>query len=312
VVAGPVTGELKARLNGSPTSGPSGSPVTVCAGSCVRSMVHGPGKWMGEQIGQAERGQSLVEYSLLLMLVAVIVLGGVWLMGMQVGRTYGIAATRIGGVQMEPTPAITPVATPPSALWEDWYEAQVGGWSTDEERYCVYQHGEHRSFYGAENWTDYVIRLTANLYQGDGFGVFFRATQVDHVNGYLFEYAPGGRCLGKQGCFFLRKIVEGREQYPFAESPAPAGYQWHNAVREVEVRAEGDTYSVLVDGEEVLKASDSEYTYGEAGLRTWDGSEACFWGFTVAFLKEPDRDRDDAGVEASSVIRLHDYPPMSE
>jgi Flp pilus assembly pilin Flp len=267
---------------------------------------------MGERVGQVDSGQSLVEYSLLLMLVAVIVLGGVWLMGMQVGRTYGIAATSIAGSEREATPTTTPVATPPSTSWEDWYEAQGGGWSTDEERYCVHQHGESRSFYGAENWTDYVVRLTANLYQGDGFGVFFRTTQVDHANGYLFEYAPGGRCLGKQGCFFLRRVDEGREQYPFAESPAPADYQWHNAVREVEVRAQGDTYSVLVDGEEVLKASDSKYPYGQVGLRTWDSSEVCFWGFTVAFLKEPDRGRDDRDGEASSASRLSEYPLVSE
>jgi Flp pilus assembly pilin Flp len=275
-------------------------------------MAHGPGKWRSEHVGRVESGQSLVEYSLLLVLVALIVLGGVWLMGMQVGRTYGIAATKIAGSEVEPTPASTPVATPPSTSWEDWYEVRGGGWSADDERYCVYQHGEHRSFLGAENWTDYVVRLTANLYQGDGFGVFFRATQVDHVNGYLFEYAPGGTCFGKQGCFFFRKVVQGREQYPFAQSAAPAGYQWYDAVREVEVRAEGDTYSALVDGEEVLKASDSDYAYGEAGLRTWDDSEVCFWGFAVAFLEEPDRDRDDADKEASSASRLDEYLLMDD
>jgi hypothetical protein len=242
----------------------------------------------------------------------VIVLGGVWLMGIQMRRTYGIAATKISGSEVEPTPVTTPVATPPSTSWEDWYEVGGAGWGTGDERYCVYQHGEHRSFQGAENWTDYVVRLTANLYQGDGFGVFFRATQVDHVNGYLFEYAPGGTCFGKQGCFFFRKVVQGREQYPFAQSAAPAGYQWYNAVRDVEVRAEADTFSALVDGEEVLKGSDSGYTYGEAGLRTWDGSEACFWGFAVAFLKEPDRGRDDLDEEALSASWPSEHPLVNE
>jgi len=275
-------------------------------------MAPSPEKSMGEGVAQVESGQSLVEYSLLLILVAVIVLGGVWLMSVQVGRTFGIVATKIGGSEMEPTPAATPTATPPSTSWEDWYEVRGGGWSADEERYCVYQHGEHRSFFGAENWTDYVVRLTANLYQGDGFGVFFRATLVDSVNGYLFEYAPGGRCFGKQGCFFFRKVVEGREQYPFAQSAAPAGYQWHNAVREVEVRAEGDTYTAFIDSVEVLKATDSEYTHGEAGLRTWDGSEVCFWGFTVAFLEEPGRDRDEVDEEASGASSLREYRLMSD
>jgi len=262
---------------------------------------------MADRARQGETGQSLVEYSLLLTLVAVIVLGGVWLMGVQVRRTYGAATTGIADVEVEPTPQPTPLATPPSTSWDDWHKARGGGWSAEEERYCVREQGEHRSFFGAENWTDYVVRLTANLYQGDGFGVFFRATLVDQVNGYLFEYAPGGRCFGQEGCFFFRKVVEGRVLYPFAQSTAAAAYEWHNTVREVEVRVEGDSYTAFIDGEEVLKASDGDHTRGQAGLRTWDGSQACFWDFTVAFLEQPGRDRDEAEEERPSASKLHEY-----
>ena len=235
----------------------------------------------------------MVEYSLLLVLIAVIVLGGVWLMGLQVAAYYDTAATEIGGSEAEPTPAATPTPTTESTSWDDWYEVPGGGWSVDEEKYCVYEHGEHRSFYGAENWTDYVVRVTANLYQGSGFGVFFRATQVDHLNGYVFEYAPGGTCFGNEGCFFYRRVVEGREQSPFAQSAAPDDFQWHGISREIEVCAEGHTFTASIDGEEVLEATDGEYSHGQAGLRTWDASEVCFWDLSVAFLKEPDRDRDD-------------------
>jgi hypothetical protein len=48
-----------------------------------------------------------------------------------------------------------------------------------------------------------------------------------------------------------------------------------------------------------LMGTDDEYTHGQVGLRAWDASEVCFWDFTIVFLEEPRRDRDDREYEFS-------------
>lgn len=135
-----------------------------------------------------EVGQSLVEYSLLLLLIAVIVIGSVWLVGMRVSSLYGRAATELEVPTGEPTPQATP-------------------------------------------------------------------------------------------------------------SP-PADCEWHGVVRDFEVRVEGGTFITFIDGEEVLRATDSEYAHGQVGLRTWDSSEVCFSQFHVSLLEDPDRGRDDRDLES--------------
>jgi Flp pilus assembly pilin Flp len=240
-----------------------------------------------------EKGQSLVEYSLLLLLIAVIVLGGVWLMGMRVSRAYGTVATSVEESEVVPTPTATVAPSEESSSWHEWYEVSGSGWRAQRERYCVELYGEHQTFYGAENWTDYVVRVKAQLYQGSGYGVYFRATDVSHVSGYLFQYEPTCSYLGRKGCFTLREVVQGREQYPFARSAAPPGYEWYGVARDLELHVEGSSFRASIDGAEVLVGTDDEYTHGQVGLRTWDASEVCFWDFAVTFLEPPERDRDD-------------------
>jgi len=190
-----------------------------------------------------------------------------------------------------PTPVPTPIPTPtPSAIkWDEWQGVRGTQWRQENGAYCAGPTGEHRSFYGAENWTDYVVTFTAELYKGNGFGVYFRATHFEQANAYIFQYDPGWRT----GTFLYRKIINGYEQYPFAAVNAPAGYQWHKVPRQIKLVVEGDTFTAFVDGQQVLRASGSEYTHGGVGLRTWDGSEACFNDFQVIFLEDPKRDRDD-------------------
>ncbi len=245
-----------------------------------------------------EVGQSLVEYSLLLLLIAVIVIGSVWLVGMRVSSLYGGVAAELEVPTEEPTPQATRTPTPESVPWEEWYESRGSGWHTQEDQYCQDSRGEHRSFHGAENWTDYLIGVEAILYRGIGFGVYFRATNVERADAYVFQYDPGWRCHGSKGCFIYRKIARGREQYPFAAASPPPDYQWRNIVRDIEVRVEGETFTTSIDGEEVLRATDSEYAHGQVGLRTWDSSEVCFSQFHVSLLEDPDRGRDDRDLES--------------
>ncbi len=254
---------------------------------------------MSKRINRVEAGQSMVEYALLLGLISIIVLGMLMLMSSSLSDAFGTVATELADTTAQSTaePTPTPTLPPESGPWEEWYPAKGRGWTIEDEQYCVRTGGEHRSFYGAENWTDYLVKVNATLYKGNGFGIYFRATDVDHLNGYIFQYDPKWRCSGSRGCFIYRKIEGGRERYPFAAASPPSDYQWHDVTREIAIRVEGDTFVALVDGEEVLRATDSQYANGQVGLRTSGGSEVCFADLQIILLESPERDRDDRDSE---------------
>ena len=252
----------------------------------------------------SEKGQGLIEYALIILLVGIVVGGVAAVAGQQMSSVYSGLQPPLEGATpapteqaaatpSHPTPTPIPTPTPTTIKWEDWREVRGTQWRKENGYYCAGPGGEHRSFYGAENWTDYVVTFSGELHKGNGFGVYFRATNFKRANAYIFQYDPGyGR-----GAFLFRKIVNGRERSPFARVNAPATYQWHNVLRQIKVVVEGDTFTAYVDGQQVLQASDDEYTHGGVGLRTWDGSEACFSDFKVTFIENPERDRDDRDEE---------------
>jgi hypothetical protein len=127
--------------------------------------------------------------------------------------------------------------------------------------------------------SDYTITVNgATLNQGNGYGVFFRATNTSKVNGYSFQYDPG------YGAFIMRKWVNGNELAPFAVASAP-GYNWYGTSRDIQIVAKGSTFTAYVDGKQVLQGSDSTYSQGGVGLRTWSSTTARFGKITVDPVK---------------------------
>jgi prepilin-type N-terminal cleavage/methylation domain-containing protein len=143
-----------------------------------------------------------------------------------------------------------------SALSDPFDEDVAAGWTETRGQYWevvdgTYHAGlpggkskEHRSFTGSDAWEDYTVTLTATLEEGKAFGVYFRTTDPTKPDGYLFEYVSSS---GK-GAFQLRKVVDGKNESPFAKTRVPKGYEWHGEEREIEIRVSGDTYTVYVDG----------------------------------------------------------------
>jgi hypothetical protein len=116
----------------------------------------------------------------------------------------------------------------------------------------------------------------AVLQQGNGYGIYFRANNLDSVDGYSFQFDPG---YGSS--FIFRKWVRGNELSPFARAYAPAGFEWWNTVREIKVVANGNRFTAYVDGQQVLTGSDATYATGGVGFRTWDNTKACFDNLSV-------------------------------
>jgi prepilin-type N-terminal cleavage/methylation domain-containing protein len=137
---------------------------------------------------------------------------------------------------------------------------------------------QQSTFAGEDGWTDYTVRLTANMEQGNGFGVFFRTTNADNgTEGYIFQVDPGyGR-----GAFLMRRWTNNREESPFARVWADPDFQWYGVDRDIQVEVSGNTFNAYVDGVRVLTGNDSTYASGGIGMRTWSDTLVSFDDISV-------------------------------
>lgn len=129
--------------------------------------------------------------------------------------------------------------------------------------------------------SDYVIQLNGvELQAGNGYGVFFRATELDgKTNGYIVQYDPGWG----GGAIIVRKWINGAELAPFATKKMP-GYDWYGEAHDLKIDVKGDTFTIYLNGEEILVAQDNTYTEGGTGLRSWDSTKLCIDSLRIGEL----------------------------
>lgn len=229
-----------------------------------------------------ERGQSLAEYALLLTAVALTAVAILSLLGVRVGDVLCQVAGGIGAEAVcDDLLFFDDFANGPDK-WDSFYGHDDNWTLTDDpdQQMCHTGSGGDLILANGSQGSDYLISTDANLSSGNGYGVFFRASENENgrIEGYTFQYDPG---YGG-GQFIMRKWVNGYELWPpFATAKPPAGFDWHNVERQIQVDVQGDTFTAFVDGEEVLAAQDDSYKEGQAGLRAWSSSKACFDDFTV-------------------------------
>ena len=126
--------------------------------------------------------------------------------------------------------------------------------------------------FGDPAWTDVQLSVNATLSSGSGYGVYFRSDGQSKISGYCFQFDPG---VGNK--FIVRKVVAGVESAPIASAAMPAGFNVYGAPHATTISAVGDHIVCKVDGVTVLDFTDSTFTSGSAGLRSWGNS-------TVGFL----------------------------
>jgi Flp pilus assembly pilin Flp len=163
---------------------------------------------------------------------------------------------------------------------DNWVVTSGSEWVVDDGQYCnyLYRSVERRTFVGDPNWTDYTVSLRANLIQGNGWGLYFRATNLNLLDAYVFQYDPGF------GAFIFRQVIDGHEQSPFGRANVPSDYEWRDTWHTIRLIVQGNTFTAFVDDAQVLQASNSDYPAGQVGLRLWSTSTACFDDFTVTPL----------------------------
>lgn len=230
------------------------------------------GSSVNRKNGQA--GQGLVEYALLAVLILMVV-GSLQLYGISLQGAYCEVVSFFGA---------EPAACGAVVLLEEafdsldaWTFTHGNGWVLEDGKLRIEEYGEHRAFTGDEEWEDYTIHLGETvLYEGLGYGVYFRVTDEPDINGYAFQYDEG---YGES--FIIREVVNGYELHPpIAVEPAPAGFDWYNTPHSVDVEVRGDTYTAYVDGNPVVSVIDDTSPSGKIGLRGWN-TDALFDDLTV-------------------------------
>jgi len=230
-----------------------------------------------------QRGQGAGEYALLLLLVAVGLILILQIMGFSVRDVYCKTVEAISG---------SPVCAS-QAYCADDFTGGLGGWQTKsgqtnggDGNMCM--QNESQAFNTCsmqQQESDYTIRLEdVVLDSGNGYGVFFRTTDVGGgPSGYIFQYDPGMKNHGyaPNGAYLIRRWVNGREVWtPIAAASIP-GDDVFDVPHDIEIIVKGDTFTVNVDGQQVLQASDSTYDTGGVGIRTWDSTQVCTGGYSL-------------------------------
>jgi Flp pilus assembly pilin Flp len=226
-----------------------------------------------------QNGQGLVEYGLLLVLVAIGIVLTMSLTGVSLSDLYCRVANGISGGS-----ACKGVAT----YCQDTFDGNMSGWqnlqvpnpapTVKNGQLCF--SGAFQSFNKCSNQmpqSDYVINLNGiTITQGNGYGVYFRDTVVgSKVNGYAFQYDPGaGNAL------LIRRWGNGSEIYPsLVQIPINAAV--YNVPHDFKIVVKGSIFTVFMDGKQVMTATDSTYPTGGAGLRSWDSTSACLNDFSI-------------------------------
>jgi Flp pilus assembly pilin Flp len=233
------------------------------------------------KICSKEDGQSLLEYVLIVAVLILVLIAAVPNLRSSILGVFTRTQSSLIQDSDPHDPSEPPVPSP--YLWSDelnnldhWSPVR-GTWEASNGVLRNTSSGEGRIFtpYSGD---DFMVDIDiAHLIQGNGYGVWLRANEVDgnNINGYTFQYDPG---YGG-GEFIMRKWVNGSERAPFARVSAE-GYDWYDP-HKVQVIANGDTFTVMIDGQQVLTAQDSTYTSGQVGLRTWSTTRTEFHGFSI-------------------------------
>lgn len=144
--------------------------------------------------------------------------------------------------------------------------------------------GENRAILSGTNGTDYGISLTASLTGGKagsaGYGIYYRASgEGADISGYSFQYDPGA---GNR--FVVKKVTDGKEEKSFqmVRMTDVMGKDFDiTAEHDIQISVTGDQHVITVDGVQVMKFSDSTYTEGSVGVRSWSNSNVQISDVTV-------------------------------
>jgi Flp pilus assembly pilin Flp len=232
---------------------------------------------MKTKLGKRFAAQGMVEYALVLVLIAIASLLILQLSGVSIRDVYCRVAAGLGANACGQT-----------AYCQDNF-ANLGGWKVSagpasgwvisNGQLCASGNGTiaNKCSMSGMPSNDYTAEIvSAKLNTGNGYGLFFRSFDNGlGMSGYAFQYDPGLSGV------VIRKWVNGAEINPALAYKSMPGTDWYGAAHNLSVKVVGDTFIGMVDGVPVLTAKDSTYPSGGTGLRVWDSTQVCMNNFGV-------------------------------
>lgn len=150
-----------------------------------------------------------------------------------------------------------------------------GAWQVVNGKLSPAKSGEDRAILKGTNSSDYNISVTATLATAkagsSGYGIYYRATENANISGYCFQYDPGA---GNR--FVVKKVTDGKEASSFqmvSMSKVMGSNFDMSASHEIQINVTGDKHTITVDGVKVMDFSDSTFTQGSVGVRSWSDSQ---------------------------------------
>ncbi len=229
---------------------------------------------------RAVKGQGLTEYALILALLVATAIAAMQITGYDVRDVYCLAAQGLG---MDQACTEERVYCEDDFSSLDAWQSNWGNFTNTNNQLCTsgWAKNYNTCSQSMPNMSDYSVKISAaHLMRGNGYGVFFRGTELaGRTNGYIVQYDPGWG----GGAIILRKWINGRELYPFATHRMP-GFDWYSEPHDLRVDVRGNTFTVYLDGEQIITAQDDTYPEGGIGLRSWDGTNVCMDGVEITEL----------------------------
>lgn len=231
-----------------------------------------------------ERGQSYVEYAVLLALIALASLLALAAMGVSLESAY---ASIVGMFNTDQPPSATEgYQTGFDGALDDWIAAQYGFWrggKAEIERGRLKLAPLTMNLLKSYTGKDYDLLLTGPQIENkngtwNGFGLMFRA-DASGRNGYMFEIEKKNPANPTQ--LYFSKWVDGKQyKIPSTITNAPNNFDWKN-VGNMQVTVRGDTMTAYLGGKQVAQTRDSTFAQGQVGIASNAGSELRVDGFSV-------------------------------
>jgi Flp pilus assembly pilin Flp len=226
-------------------------------------------------IRQFQKGQGLVEYGLLLFLVAVAVILALNVAGVSVQDMYNQAMADLRGDKCAPLArAGNEWDASDDKFWKGGITSQQGGYKA-----CPLCGGLLPGFSGSDYQLDLSgVQVKNTNPTWNGYGITFRAENGKKgLNGYMFEVEKVNK--NNPTRIYFSKWVNGVQIKPYIKMlNLTSDIDWNNPPN-MSVKVEGDTFTAYMDGQQVLQGKDKTYTKGGAGVFSNAGTELNFSDF---------------------------------
>ncbi len=227
-----------------------------------------------------EKGQGLLEYALIILLIAVVSGLALAVSGVSLREVYDRIVKALSG---NTSPASCGVSAAQLANWQTLGGNWRGGIQpgVDGFQVCQLCAGMLSGYSGS----DYLIDLSGVqvenvLPANNGFGMSFRAESTENgISGYMFEIEQQNK--NKPPVVSFTKWVNGVRVNPaLGEVELPPGYDWTSSPN-IQIDVRGDTFTAYLDGQPILSVKDSTYKEGGVGVATKNGTTLKFKDLTA-------------------------------